>query len=479
MTKILHIILLLTISYSFGQVSKEVSRTIKPLEKYKTFDFINQETERIQEKVRKIAKSNELEYLALHGKSAYVKALAIEILFDRDDKQLFKVFKSAINSKDSISYTTEHLSSSVSLPAFFYENLTSNHKISKERQNKIKSKLVGLIIEYEPINIGLLNEIHYQIPSDLSYYEKIKNLVKETKSTKLLISLAKYQNKNDIELIKSFKENSFPAIEEFPDNDFLPFLENYLHHYNEFPYIFAVSKFCNEESADLVSKIIELKTENLEYSRCSENYCLEAFYNQIYMNGCKMYYPVLEKLWLSHKILSFDILDNFEKNHNKEETANFILSGLLLNGNSELISQNIYDIEKMLSRDIEEDLTFDQMGKLVKLLKKLKNLSEEKYHTALLKVILDIDDLKTADFIYKLNDSQSLSKCNDSFIEKMKNNESAYGLLVIMEGVKEIDDEKLFDECFKIIKLRREEFHTYPIWEQRLQQFLKENKLTL
>lgn len=479
MIKIILPIILFISSYSFGQVSKELLTTIKPLEKYKSFYALNQETEKIEDKVLKIAKSDELEYLALNGKNPYVKAVAIKALIDRDDKKLFEVFKYSINSKDSIVYTTEHLTSSVSIPAFFFENLSFNQKISKERQNEIKSELINLIIENEPINKSLLNEIHYQIPSDLSYYEKIKNLVVETKSSNLLVSLAKYQNENDIELIKSFKENSFPAIEEFPNNEFLPFLENYINHYDEFPYMFAVSEFCNEESVNLVSKIVELKTTNLKNSLCSENYCLEAFYNQIYMNDCKMYYPILEKLWLSHKILSFDILDNFEKNHNKEETADFILSGLLLNGSSELISYNMYDLEKMLNQNIEEDLTFDKIGKLVKLLNKLKNLSEEKYQTALPKVILDIDDLETNDFVYRLHDNQSLSKYKDSFIEKMKNNDTAYGLLVIMEGVKEINDKKLFEECFEIIKVRREEFHTYPIWEKRLQEFLKENKLTL
>lgn len=61
----------------------------------------------------------------------------------------------------------------------------------------------------------------------------------------------------------------------------------------------------------------------------------------------------------------------------------------------------------------------------------------------------------------------------------MKNNDSAYGLLVIIEGVKEIGNEKLFDECFEVIKQRREEFLTHPIWEKSLQEFLKKNNLKL
>lgn len=330
--KILPILLLIT-SYSFGQVSKELSKTIKPLEKYKSFYALNQETEKIADKVQKIAKSEELEYLSLHGINPYVKAVAIKTLIDRDDKRLFEVFKNSINSKDSIVYTTGCLSSSVSLSAFFFENISFNQKINDERQYEIKSKLVNLIIENKPINTSLLNEIKYQIPTNLIYYEIIRDLITQNKSPDLLISLAKYQNEKDIELIKSFKEKSFLAIEKFPNDKFLPFLETYINHYDEFPYMFAVSKFCNERSADLVLKIINLKTANLKNISCNSSLCLEAIYNQVYMNYCKLYYPILEKLWVSHKILSFDILDNFEKNHSNEETADFILSGLLLNGN--------------------------------------------------------------------------------------------------------------------------------------------------
>lgn len=66
----------------------------------------------------------------------------------------------------------------------------------------------------------------------------------------------------------------------------------------------------------------------------------------------------------------------------------------------------MYDVEKMLSQNPEDDLTFDEMGKLVKLLKKLKSLSEKKYQTALPNVISDIDDLETDDFVYKLDDNE-------------------------------------------------------------------------
>lgn len=473
------LIVLIISNLIFGQVSKELSRTIKPLEKYNSFYALDREIENIENKVQKIAKSNELEYLALNGNNAYIKGVAIKTLINRKDENIRNVFERIINSKDTITYTTEHLSSSISLPAFFFEYLSFNQKLNNVILNEIKTDLTEVILNHQPININLLNEIHYQIPVNIKYYEKIRNIVLESNSSSLLITLAKYQNENDIELIKSFKESSFPAIEEFPNNKFLPFLENYINLYNEFSYMFAISKFCNQEGIELVSKIIDLKINNLESSECNNNYCLEAFYNQIYMNDCKLFYPILEKLWLSHKIISFDILDNYEIHHTKEETADFIISGLLLNGEPEIISQNMYDLEKMLSQNPNEDLTFDKTGKLVKLLNKLKTLSIQKYQFALQSVISNIDDLEVDDFIYRLKDNNNLLKIKNSFIQKMNSNESAYGLLVIMEGVKELGDEELFKSCFEIIKQRRNEFKEKEVWENSLLKFVKENKLKL
>ena len=461
----------------FGQISEELVTTIQSLEKYQSFYALDEEINDIESKVDKIAKSDELEYLALNGKNVYIKGVAIKILINRNDGKIKDVFQRLINSKDSIRYTTEHLSGPVSLPAFFFEKLSFNTKLEKEIQYNIKSDLIEIILDHQPVNISLLNEIHYRIPVNNKYYEKLRNIVSTSNSPSLLITLAKYQNENDIELIKSFKEKSFSAIREFPNDDFLPFLEKYITHYDEFPYMFAVSEFCNPKGAELVSKIVDLKTTNLKNSTCNKNYCLEAFYNQIYRNDCKLFFPILEKLWVSHKILSFDILDFYEENHTKEETANFILSGLFLNGNAELISRNLYDSKKMFRQNPEENLTFDETGKLVKLLNRLKTLSEEKYQFALHSVIATIDDLETDDFIYKLNDPSNLLKAKNSFIQKMKSNESAYGLLIIINGVKKLGDEKLFNDCFEIIKERRNEFQEKVVWEKSLQEFLRKNKL--
>lgn len=462
--------MLVICGYSFGQVSKELTKTLKPVEKYQYFFYLNESLEKIEDKVQKIAKSDELEFLALKGKTVYVKAVAIKALINRDDVKIIDVFKKTLVAKDSMYYESE--TSSRSLISFYFECLSYYSEVlKKERQDEIKSELTTILLENPFDNLKYLNEISFEIPTNISYYKKIKDLVTLTRSESLLFALAKYQNKEDIELIKSFKENAFDAIRKFPDESFFYLFEEYLNSYDDMFYQFALSEYCNEESGNLISKIIDFKLENLKNGSCDERFCLKSLYGFVSDSSCEFHLPKLDKLWLSHKILSFEVLENFQKYHSKEETANFILSGLNVSGNTELLNDQ--------NKESERDLTFSPEKKFVKLLNVLKPLSLEKYQLALSKIIFEIDDLEMHSFIVELNDKSSLINQRENLIKKMELNDTAYGLLVMMDGIKELDDKKLFEVCFEVIKKRRDEFKKFEVWETSLQEFLKDNMLKL
>lgn len=464
------IIVLVICNHSFGQVSKELTKTLEPVEKYSYFFYLNESLEKIEDKVQKIAKSDELEFLALKGKTVYVKAVAIRALINRDDAKIINVFKKTLVANDSMYYEDE--TSSRSLVGFYFECLSYYSEVlKKERQDEIKSELTTVLLENPSGNLKYLNEISSQIPTNISYYKKIKDLVISTRSEALLFTLAKYQNKEDIELIKSFKEDAFDAIRKFPDESFFYLLEEYLNSYDDLFYQFALSEYCSEKSGDLISKIIDFKLENLKNGTCDERFCLKSLYGFVSSNDCEFHLTKLEKLWLSHKILSFDVLGNYHKNHNNTETADFILSGLNVIGNAELLINE--------NKESERDLVFSPEKKFVKLLKVLKPLSLEKYQLALSKIIFEIDDLEMHSFIVELNDKSSLINQRENLIKKMELNETAYGLLVMMDGIKELDDKKLFEVCFEVIKKRRNEFKKFEVWEEKFQEFLKDNKLKL
>jgi hypothetical protein len=196
------------------------------------------------------------------------------------------------------------------------------------------------------------------------------------------------------------------------------------------------------------------------------------------MNNCELFYPSLEKLWLTNKIISYNIFENYKKNHSKIEVENFLFNGLMLNGEAEIIHKNIYDDTNFL-KDMESGLTWNEEAKLVHILKELKKYSNEKYLIALEKNIVEIDDLGLPSFVEELKDKKSLILIKNSFIEKMKTNQSAYGLFSIMDAIKILKDKETFNKGFKVIKTRKDEFKKFPIWEEELQNFLKENNLKL
>jgi hypothetical protein len=175
---------------------------------------------------------------------------------------------------------------------------------------------------------------------------------------------------------------------------------------------------------------------------------------------------------------SDNIFENYKKNHSEIEVENYLFNGLMLNGEAKIIHKNIYDDTNFL-KDMESGLTWNEEAKLVHILKELKKYSNEKYLIALQKNIVEIDDLGLPSFVEELKDKKSLILIKNSFIEKMKTNQSAYGLLSIMDAIKILKDKETFNKGFEVIKTRKDEFKKFPIWEKRLQEFLKDNNLKL
>lgn len=267
-----------------------------------------------------------------------------------------------------------------------------------------------------------------------------------------------------------------PAIEEFPNEQFREILENNIK-FDDFQYMFALAKSCTPETIKTVEKAIQLKIEDLKNNDCG-NHCLSTIYNQIEMNKCELFYPTLEKLWLTNKIISYNILDNYKKRHSKIETKKFIFNGLMLKGKAEIIHKNIYDDSDFVE-NMESGLTWNNEAKLIHILNELKKLSNEEYLKALESNIIEIEDLGLPNFVEELNDNKSLLIVKNSFIEKLKINKNAYGLLSIMEAIKLIKDKETFNNGFEVLKTRKEEFKKFPIWEKELKDFLKENNLIL
>ncbi|MBW7674214.1 hypothetical protein [Chryseobacterium chendengshani] len=458
-----------------AQISSKTERIIKPLEKYIFFYALNDEPKKIEKKLLEISSNDELFYLSENGKNPYVKATSFKILAQKNDERLSEIFKNAINSTEELRYTTECLSSEQLLSSYFFETIITESHFSIEKKEVLKKEMIESVFNSKQINTRLLEELKYQIPTDNDAYLKLRKQILESNSEELLIALAKYKNPNDIELIKSFGEKSFLAIEEFPDNSFLPFLDENVQYSSKFPFMFALSSFCNDEAKIIMQKAINRKKADLDNDKCG-NTCLSVIYQQVYKNKCELYYPMLENLWVSDKIISFDILDNYEKNHSKEETINFLMKGFEKDGEPEIIANNMYDMSNLFD-NVTNDLTYNDDLRLIKLLKRVKNLSEESYENAIRNSLKNVDDLNTDSFIASLNENIIILKNKEILLEKMKTNESAYGLISIMDGIKILGDKDLFDQGAKILVQRKNEFSKYPIWQKSYKEYVRKNNI--
>lgn len=480
MKRPISLLLFLTFFSAYAQVSDKTASIIKPLEKFNSFYVLDDEKVKdIEKRLYKQTSSDELILLAGKGKNEYIKATAIKVLAQKGDQRLLDIFKDYFYSKEKIEYRTSCLSHEQLISNYIFETVSSENEnengFSKKDRKDLEKEMISLVLNASPINKELLETLSYALPENQDTYTKIRKLVIDTRSAELLATLAKYKNPNDIELIKSFGVGAYSAIEQFPDPQFLSFIKENISDSLDYHVMFALSKFCSEEAKEIVIKAIELDKKKNKENDCG-NGCLSTIYQHIYMEKCKLYYPVLADLWLTDKIISFDILDDYEKTHTQKETEKFLLDGFLLSGEAEVIAVNQFDMDHVMD-DATNDMTFDSGLRLVKLLEKTKKISKDVYEKAVRNSLQNMDDLDVDDFILQLKDNALILQNKDILLDRLKNNENPYGTLHIMEGIKMLKNEKFFNDGAAIIVSRKAEFEKFPVWKERYTNFIKENNI--
>ncbi|MBL1223078.1 hypothetical protein JET18_19700 [Chryseobacterium sp. L7] len=477
MKRPISLLLLLFFFYSYSQVSKRTAAIIKPLEKTRLFySNDDKEIKKVEELLFNDARLAELVYLAEKGKNVHIKAVAIDVLaHKKEGEKMLDVFKKNLHSKEKLHYrggctVSEHL-----LSAYVFEGVSAGDNFSEKGKENLHREMVSIALNAQPINAELLEALIYDLPTDNDLYGKIRKLVIDTKSPILLVNLAKYKNPNDIDLIKSFGKQAYPAIEEFPDPAFLPMMKEHITDSSHFAFMFALSKFCGEEAKEIVIKAIEYNKKTNKGKDCGGD-CLAFLYQQISMRKCTLYDAALADLWVTDKIISFDILDAYEKTHTKKETAKFLLDGFLKPGQAEIIAVNAYDMDHVEDY-VSGEMTFDDNLRLAALLEKTKKISRETYEKGVRNSLQYLDDLDLNRFISKLKDNDAVLQHKDVLLDRVRNNENAYGALTIMDGLKMLKDEKLFSEGAVIIVSRKAEFEKFPVWKERYRNFIKENNI--
>jgi hypothetical protein len=169
-----------------SQISKELESFIKPFDSVKTYNIMDGENYSILKKLNKKATENELVFLSLNGKNTYIKAISIETLLNRKSEKIFDIYESLIDSKDSIIYVSGSLTDSESLHDFVLDNLIFYRFFSEKEVENNKEVLVRKILNKNPLNIKLLEKINNWIPQNEEFYNPIRKIVIENKSSSLL-----------------------------------------------------------------------------------------------------------------------------------------------------------------------------------------------------------------------------------------------------------------------------------------------------
>jgi hypothetical protein len=458
-----------------AQVSEKVQEIVAPLESVKgiRLESFREDQARFQQ-LFDFATNDELYYLSLSGKSPYVKADAAKALMFKGDVRIFDVFRQLLSAKDSIEIGTTCLRDNLSLPDYIYQVYNFDYKIAEDEKERGKIAMIRTILGQPEVDIALLEKLQYWIPADESYYGKIRRLTAQSRSPLLLACLAKYHKPEDIDFIKSFGKGAFGAIEEFPDPEFLGLLEAHVDESDNFQFMFALSKFCDPRAVALVERSMR-HVISVQYEGCDST-CLMPFYDQVTMEKCAKYYPVLAQMWPTHKIISMDVYENFKATHSGSETQKFLLDGFMSKGEATVLTANSYNINP-LEADAS-DMFGGGQDAVVGLLKELKNYSTDDYEKAVRNCILQSGNYELVEFGDALGDNEMLAKMTDAYLSKMESAEDSYELLLVMDEIKKGNNSEAFNKGFAIIRKRKKDFKKDDAL-QELKAFLNANHLKL
>lgn len=472
MVKYTILFLLVNVAVGYAQVSEKLEKILIDNEKYLGYNALHPKMIELEETIDKEATTEELYFLSCQG-NINRRLFAIKALVRRGDPKTINVFEQSLISGERVVQESPSFGRDASLSSFIYEQVYQYIWFDlplREFYLQSIEEMFDLILKHRSNDIELLEELANCIPVKEKYYKAIREHVVNNKSDKLLVHIAKYKKEQDLSLIKSFGKNAFGAVEEFPHEDLLEILEMHIEENEKYPYMFALSKFCSQRAYDVVKEVIKYNVAKLD-KECG-NLCLDAIYNQVEKEKCTLYYPLLEELWVTHKIISVGILNNYKFTHSKEQSAGFLLKGFLLDEEPLIIQNNIYDLEALLDSDMstkEDNIAF--------VLSELKNLSPNKYVDALRHNIKYVWIGELERFLIHLHDPEALNYIKDILLERLNFPQDIYDLLYITDAAKTLKDDELYQYGLKVIRRNRNKFKEQDYLEEEYQEFILKHNL--
>jgi len=225
--------------------------------------------------LKDIATNEELQLLTDHTNSV-VRCYSFQALAERHDSTTFSILLNHLKDNEYVSTFQGCIMSGTTVGDFFVNVVTPNYiSLSAYKLTEFERQTLDSILIFDPqIKLSAKSRLIKDLLPKPQYHERIRELAKEEKNPTAAISLARFQDENDIEIIKAFFKNekteyyAIYAAREFPHKDFYPalvkiFEREWKEKYYDYPkwriLYQSLAKYDNEQTLEFFERTINTK----------------------------------------------------------------------------------------------------------------------------------------------------------------------------------------------------------------------------
>lgn len=261
------------------------------------------------EKLKK-ATTEELLILTNHP-NGVVRCYSFWALGFHPNIDLLEIVKNHLNDNEEIEYQSGCIISSEKVGDFYISLVTPNYvDLDVKKLNESQRKNLDSLLIYQSNELNARFEAIETATETPKLYSVLRNLYLKTSNQSALVKLSKYKREEDISLILANRLNdddkesgyfhTYRAIQNFPKDDFIPFLEARLketldetHFSSEWRELYsAIVMYKNPKALELLNvPFSQVEHENIK------KYHLDFIYDAILENFDICYAEILWKIW--------------------------------------------------------------------------------------------------------------------------------------------------------------------------------------
>jgi hypothetical protein len=424
------------------------------------------------EKLKK-ASSEELLILTNHP-NGVVRCYSFWALGFHPNIDLLEIVKYHLNDNEEIEYQSGCTISSEKVGDFFISLVTPDYvDLDVKKLNDTQRQDLDSLLIYQPNELNARFEAIETAVETPQLYSVLRNLYLKTSNQSALVKLSKYKREEDISLILANRLNdddkesgyfhTYRAIQNFPKDEFIPFLEARLnetldetHFSTEWRELYsAIVMYKNPKALTLLNvPFSQVEHENIK------KYHLDFIYDAILENFDICYAEILWKIWeqnneITLKGYRFYLQNNISRGY--EMTVNE-----LLGGKNKITITPIYN-ESVLAETLEESM-------LNLVIINDKELANQIIDSKILNANVHEFPIYTS-YIKKSKDKKFV----ESLFKRFEKEWNAHVYLEITKTLIEFNDKTINDRIIETLKVNKK--LTEDWGGKALTELLKENNI--